>query len=128
MVDRPELFKALILVEAYNGQLPLPTPTNWFDYCPLNPSDAIVGTLTKTRLPVLSVNGENGHAVNTGRTKQVCQTLVDKVNAAGGNATAIWLPDVGLKGNRHMMFWDKNNDQIAKLLVEWVDKTALKKP
>lgn len=120
VVARPELFRALIVVEGYNGQLPLPTAQNWFDYCPLNPATAIVDTLSTKKLPLLSLNGQNGHSINTGRSKQVCATLVDKVGKAGGIATGIYLPDIGITGNSHMMFWDRNSDQIAKVVSDWV--------
>lgn len=124
-IKRPELFSGLVLLEAYSGQPPLPTPEDWFDYCHLKPSDAIFSTLAKTRLPVLALNGEMGHAVNVGHTAMVCKTLVDEVNAAGGNATSIWLPDLGITGNGHMMFWDKNSDQIADVIVDWIEKANM---
>ncbi len=124
VVAKPELFRALILVEGYNGQTPLPTAQNWFDYCPLNPATAIVDTLSSKKIPLLSVNGQYGHSINTGRSKQVCGTLVDMVSKAGGSGTGVYLPDVGINGNSHMMFWDRNSDQIAKLIADWIEKSA----
>ncbi|MDQ2801379.1 MAG: hypothetical protein M3Y41_01340 [Pseudomonadota bacterium] len=32
------------------------------------------------------------------------------------------LPDVGIHGNGHMMMIEKNNDQIAKVLTDWLDQ------
>ncbi len=127
VVARPDLFRALVLVEGYNGQMPLPIAQNWFDYCPLNPATAIVDTLTGKKLPLLSINGQNGHAINTGRSKQVCNTLVEMVAKAGGDATNVYLPDIGISGNSHMMFWDKNSDQIAKFLTDWIRKSTSSK-
>ena len=92
VVARPELVRALVLVEGYNGQLPLPTPENWFDYGPLNPPEAIVETLAGKKIPLLSLNGQSGHEINTGRSKDVCKTLVEMVKAAGGNATQSSFP------------------------------------
>lgn len=127
VVARPELFRGLVLLEGYNGQMPLPTAQNWFDYCPLNPSGPIVQTLSTTKIPLLSINGQNGHAINTGRSKQVCATLVDAVAKAGGHSTGIYLPDLGIQGNSHMMFWDRNSDRIAGVIADWVDRTAVPK-
>jgi pimeloyl-ACP methyl ester carboxylesterase len=124
VVAKPDLFRALVVVEGYNGQMPLPTAQNWFDYCPLNPATAVVDTLTSKKLPLLSINGQNGHAINTGRAKQVCGTLVEMVTKAGGNGTNIYLPDIGITGNSHMMFWDRNSDQIAKVMVDWIQRNA----
>lgn len=127
VVDRPDLFSALILLEGASGQPPLPTPENWFDYCSVKPSEPLVATLVKTGLPVLSLNGQKGHVVNTGHASGVCKSLVDDVNAGGGHASSIWLPDLGIRGNGHMMFWDKNSDQIVKVITDWIDRADIKK-
>jgi hypothetical protein len=37
------------------------------------------------------------------------QKYVDAINAAGGDATILYLPDAGVFGNSHMLFQDKNN-------------------
>lgn len=126
VIARPDLIRALVILEGYNGQLPLPTASNWFDYCPLNPPNAVVSALVKHRLPLLSVNGQAGHSINAGRAKDVCQTLVDRVKADGGDATNIWLPDVGVSGNSHMLFWDRNGDEAANVVLGWLN-TALRK-
>ena len=31
------------------------------------------------------------------------------------------LPEIGIKGNSHMMMQDKNNLQIADLIMKWID-------
>ena len=38
----------------------------------------------------------------------------------GGQATLVRLPDVGMKGNSHMMMQDRNNLQIADFVLGWV--------
>jgi pimeloyl-ACP methyl ester carboxylesterase len=43
--------------------------------------------------------------------------LVDKINAAGGNATMISLPEQNIHGNSHLLMQDTNNDQIAKMIL-----------
>ena len=32
------------------------------------------------------------------------------------------LPELGIKGNSHMLMQDKNNLQLADLLIAWLDK------
>jgi pimeloyl-ACP methyl ester carboxylesterase len=50
-----------------------------------------------------------------------CQNYVSQVKAAGGDVTLMYLPDLGIRGNSHMMMQDKNNLQIADLLLDWID-------
>ncbi|WP_245431206.1 esterase [Rhodoplanes roseus] len=49
----------------------------------------------------------------------------DAVKAAGGSVDVIDLPDVGLKGNSHMLMMDKTNGQVADLIQEWLVKKGL---
>lgn len=51
-----------------------------------------------------------------------CKVLVSRMNNAGGNARIIHLPEIGIKGNTHMMMWDKNNLQVADVILGWVHK------
>jgi pimeloyl-ACP methyl ester carboxylesterase len=46
--------------------------------------------------------------------------LVDRINAAGGNATLIHLPEIGIHGNSHMMMLDNNSDQVAGIVDDWI--------
>jgi pimeloyl-ACP methyl ester carboxylesterase len=50
------------------------------------------------------------------------KAFVAKVNAAGGHATMLYLPDAGIKGNGHMLMQEENNLQIADLILKWADK------
>lgn len=53
----------------------------------------------------------------------VPQQFADNVNSAGGNATFVRLPKVGIHGNSHMMMLEKNNLAIADLLIQWIADT-----
>lgn len=48
-----------------------------------------------------------------------CTTLFLK--QAGVNAEQIKLQDVGVKGNGHMMFMEKNSDDVAEVLRGWIE-------
>ena len=51
-----------------------------------------------------------------------CQKFVDQVTAAGGDAEMMSLPKMGIKGNSHMLMQDKNNLQLADLILAWIDQ------
>jgi hypothetical protein len=44
------------------------------------------------------------------------------VKAAGGDAEMMYLPKMGIKGNSHMLMQDKNNLQLADLVMKWIDE------
>ncbi len=50
-----------------------------------------------------------------------CNTFVDQLKKAGGDAETMYLPALGLKGNSHMLMQDKNSNQVADLLIGWID-------
>ena len=51
-----------------------------------------------------------------------CRKFVDQMKAAGGDAEMMSLPALGLKGNSHMLMQDRNNLQIADLILAWIDQ------
>jgi pimeloyl-ACP methyl ester carboxylesterase len=57
-----------------------------------------------------------------------CENYVAQVKAAGGDVTLLHLPDIGIRGNSHMMMQDKNNLQIADLLLDWIDTHVEHRP
>ncbi len=46
---------------------------------------------------------------------------------AGVKHTFVRLEDRGIRGNGHMMMLEKNNQQIAKLMADWLDQSGLSK-
>jgi pimeloyl-ACP methyl ester carboxylesterase len=53
-----------------------------------------------------------------------CEAFVARINAAKGNATMLHTVELGIHGNTHMMMQDKNNIQIADLIMKWIDRHA----
>ena len=51
-----------------------------------------------------------------------CNTVVEQLKNAGGDAEMMYLPALGIKGNSHMLMQDKNSNQLADLLIGWIDK------
>ena len=109
---RPDLFKAFIGVEARTG-------------CEF---DAVatplrVATIARHKIAFLNING-GAEAHRSPPPKSLCQEFAAQVVAAGGQATVINLPDVGINGNSHMMMAEKNSDAIARVLVDWIDNNV----
>jgi pimeloyl-ACP methyl ester carboxylesterase len=93
------------------------TPTAWTD-------DQIA---TLATVPILVVFGDHLADAANGiwQTRfDDCQAFITRVNAAGGNAQMLWPPALGIHGNSHMIMQDKNNLQIADLILEWIDENV----
>jgi pimeloyl-ACP methyl ester carboxylesterase len=43
----------------------------------------------------------------------------DAIKAAGGSVDLVMLPDIGIKGNSHMLMQEKNNAEIADVIQKW---------
>ena len=89
-----------------------------------------LGTLA--RIPLLVMFGDHLDGVRGGFASwqtyyEGCQTFVKQVNEAGGKAEMMYLPAMGIKGNSHMLMQDRNNLQLADLLLKWIDDRVEKK-
>jgi pimeloyl-ACP methyl ester carboxylesterase len=84
------------------------------------------------RIPTLVMFGDHlsdvpPGIVNWKTTYEGCNAYVEKVKAAGGDITMMYLPAMGIKGNSHMLMQDKNNLQLADLILGWLDTHVDKK-
>src|SRR5579863_4729164 len=80
-----------------------------------------------TKIPTLVVFGDHLADVPTMPTMwkerfESCGKFVEQVNAAGGDATMMHLPKYGQFGNSHMLMQDKNSNQVADLILKWIDE------
>jgi hypothetical protein len=99
---RPDKVKALIAIE----------PTVGGDR-------SKVATIKNT--PVLIVYGDNTkNHPRWSRIRQGGVDYADVLKSAGGSVDIIDLPDVGLRGNSHMIMMDKNSDEVAGLIQRWL--------
>jgi pimeloyl-ACP methyl ester carboxylesterase len=57
--------------------------------------------------------------------KKVDMAYGEAIKKAGGTADWINLPDIGIKGNSHMLMQDKNSDQIAEVVQKWLVSKGL---
>src|SRR5712671_3993454 len=72
-------------------------------------------------IPIVVIYGDN--AREHPRWGKIRQNVVDYaglIKAAGGSVDLIDLPDIGIKGNTHMMMMDKNSDQVAEVIQKWL--------
>ncbi len=81
---------------------------------------------TLARIPTLIVFGDHLADVTQPLSWMApfrsCETFVDQLRRAGGDAEMMHLPELGIKGNSHMLMQDKNSNQIADLLIAWIDR------
>ena len=61
------------------------------------------------------------------RLKQ-CREFAEAMKKAGGKTELVVLPDLGIKGNSHMLMQDRNSLEIAAWLVAWLNKNVPPKP
>jgi hypothetical protein len=49
---------------------------------------------------------------------------VGYLEQAGVHVDFIKLQDIGIRGNGHLMMLEKNSDDIAKVIADWLDRVA----
>src|SRR6266571_3102473 len=80
-----------------------------------------------SKVPLLSVWGDNSQGApgpNGDERRNGCAATVTAIKSAGGAAKFLLLPEAGHKGNSHMLMLDKNNLQIADLIIGWVGESV----
>ncbi|ELY9424907.1 hypothetical protein [Cronobacter dublinensis] len=120
LLKRPDLFRALVLLDGYSGENRFPQPGKWFDNGPISEYKKLAATMARHNIPLLNVNSAGGHYSNTGHSAELNQTLVDEIHVVNGKADSIFLPDHGIPGNSHMMFFEQNSNDVAALLKNWI--------
>jgi pimeloyl-ACP methyl ester carboxylesterase len=84
------------------------------------------------KIPSLFMFGDHlgdvtGGPANWAQSMASCNTLVEQLKNAGGDAEMMHLPARGIRGNSHMLMQDRNSDQLADLVIAWIDKHVEKK-
>jgi pimeloyl-ACP methyl ester carboxylesterase len=88
---------------------------------------------TLAAVPILVFFGDHldtpnpfGAFVNWAANFADCQAFINRINAAQGNAQMLYPPNLGIYGNSHMFMLDKNNLQIADLMLKWIEQNVPK--
>jgi pimeloyl-ACP methyl ester carboxylesterase len=96
-IQRPNLVKGLIAIE---GGASAPEGSE--------------GVLT--RIPTLHMVGD----FQTQASNDALKAFAARMNSLGGDVTAVVLPEHGIHGNGHTMMVERNNEQIADLIENWI--------
>lgn len=56
----------------------------------------------------------------------MAKMFVDCINRHGGKAQLVELPKIGIGGNSHFLFAEKNNVVLADLLQKWIHENVAK--
>jgi len=67
---------------------------------------------------ILVVTGEH----DSEHSRALDSAIVDWLRTQGAIADFIFLPDVGERGNGHMLMLENNSDAVAKILIGWADE------
>ena len=71
-------------------------------------------------IPMAIVYGDNAKDhPRWGKIRQNVHDYAGLIKQAGGSVDLIDLPDIGIKGNTHMMMMDRNSDQVAEVIQKW---------
>ena len=108
-LNAPDKVKALVAIEPSGA-----------------PDPAKVDVAKVKGIPHLIVWGDYIDKVPTwGRLMQTPNKYRDALQAAGATVEVMDLPAMGIKGNSHMLMMDRNSDEIARLVQDWLDKQDL---
>jgi hypothetical protein len=90
-------------------------------YCPDQSGDM----KPYTGLPILVVFGDYvDQSPRWAPRLAGCRAFVKAANKVGGKAKLLVLPEIGIHGNSHMLMQDRNNLQIADLLIAWTGRNT----
>jgi pimeloyl-ACP methyl ester carboxylesterase len=74
-------------------------------------------------VPILAVFGDYiEQDARWPKIRQNAYDFFDKIRAAGGKVDVVNLPQIGIRGNSHMLMMDKNSDQVAGVVQDWLAK------
>jgi len=77
-------------------------------------------------IPILFVYGDYiNQDARWPKARQIGVDFADKINLSGGHAEVVNLPDVGIKGNSHLMMMEKNNQEVAGFIQNWLAKQGI---
>lgn len=73
------------------------------------------------KVPIMILWGDNvAQSARWAPRLEACRAFAAAANKAGGQVDLIVLPDIGIRGNSHMMMQDNNSLQIADRVIAWI--------
>jgi pimeloyl-ACP methyl ester carboxylesterase len=77
-------------------------------------------------VPILAVYGDNIESDSRWpKIRANGVQFLEEVRKAGGRIEVVDLPRIGIRGNSHMMMMDKNSDQVAGVIQDWLQRQSL---
>jgi pimeloyl-ACP methyl ester carboxylesterase len=77
------------------------------------------------RVPMLMVWGDNLDSPPVWpKLVPILSAFRDRLSALGANVDWMDLPARGIRGNSHMIMMDRNSDQVATLISDWISKNV----
>lgn len=73
-----------------------------------------------TPVPVTVIRGDFDPPQVISQAKE----FIAGLHSAGGSGTFMHLPGMGITGNSHMLMMERNNLQIADLIINWIDRNV----
>lgn len=106
-LQKPGLVKAMVVLE----------PTG----CPTEPAAVSDGFKDKS---FLAVYGD--YIQSRGQTGRLaaCRTTASLVRGLGNAGEAMVLPEMGIRGNTHLLTQDNNHDEIARMVMRWLEASV----
>jgi pimeloyl-ACP methyl ester carboxylesterase len=113
------------------GEVPAPIPTS---FGLIHAQGIPLADFKKlTTMPIIIYYGDNiarEPTANFGQDQwraelQLARDFTATVNRYGGDATVVHFPEIGVTGNTHFVFSDRNNLEIAGLLSAWFAEKKL---
>ena len=72
----------------------------------------------------LGVYGDHFETRSMAGRRDASATTAELIKQAGGQADMIWLPELGIHGNTHLLMIDRNNADIAEMILERLPEAA----
>lgn len=117
------------------GEVPKPIPNSGL-FGPFKAQEVPMEDFMKlTKVPIVIFYGDNipnkrvsePHKDYWRAATEMADKFAETINSHGGDAKVVRLPSEGLKGNTHFLFADKNNEQVADLMSNWLKEKGLDK-
>lgn len=77
---------------------------------------------TKKSVPLFALSSKLLLSLPLARTPEMARLFVACINSHGGNAQLMVLPGIGVKGNCHFLFAEKDNVELAGLSRKRLEK------
>lgn len=111
-IDRPNKVKGVVLIEPYT-----PLDNKKFD----------IKKMSNTPLLIIYGDFLSAYPIWIEWADAIKDTLAKPLIEAGGDVTWLDLPAIGITGNGHELYLEKNSDVIAQLVQDWMTKHKLMK-